>query len=235
MTCASVDRIIIALSISLLGCAMGDAGFNRRGGADSGGIVITRDGAMTIPESDAGQAECIDGTSQACMTSCGSMGSAGCGGGHYGPCVPPVETCNGADDDCDGQADEDQMDRTCTSACGGGVSRCTAGTWSACMGGTPRVETCDGTDEDCDGAIDDGLTRPCTNACGSGNETCVMGRWTGCTAPAPRPELCDGIDQDCDGVPDNGVTRRCTTACGAGNETCSVGTWGACTAPLPVA
>jgi hypothetical protein len=42
-----------------------------------------------------------------CTTSCGSTGSRSCSADcAWGGCIPPAEACNGADDDCDGETDE---------------------------------------------------------------------------------------------------------------------------------
>jgi MYXO-CTERM domain-containing protein len=117
--------------------------------------------------------------------------------------VPPVEVCNGRDDNCNGQIDEGVSNtcRTCTA--GSGIAAC--GTFViapdnmsdpdnvvAQNGGNARhcaVETCNCLDDDCDGQIDEGLT---PNACG---QPC------GCAVPT---ELCDGLDNDCDGDIDEG-------------------------------
>lgn len=98
------------------------------------------------------------------------------GGSGWGACegevLPRTETCNGADDNCDGVADEGCG---CTPGqmqpCGDdlqsavGVGVCRAGTmvcspegrWGACTGATgPREEVCNRVDDDCDGEVDEG-------------------------------------------------------------------------------
>ncbi len=55
--------------------------------------------------------------------------------------VPSFETCNGLDDDCDGDVDERLGDE--------------------CNGCVPAEESCSGQDDDCDGQIDEGGVCPC--------------------------------------------------------------------------
>src|SRR5262245_20311838 len=72
-------------------------------------------------------------------------------------CAAP-ESCNGADDDCDGTADEDFAcvageATACTTSCGSaGTSTCTA----TCDVGAcaPPAEECNGADDDCDSTFD---------------------------------------------------------------------------------
>jgi uncharacterized protein (TIGR03382 family) len=66
-----------------------------------------------------------------------------------------AEICDGLDNDCDGQVDE-ELTRGCSSACGSGVETCQAGTWAGCDAPAPTAETCDGNDNDCDGVVDQG-------------------------------------------------------------------------------
>ncbi|MCZ7687233.1 MAG: VWA domain-containing protein [Sandaracinaceae bacterium] len=109
-----------------------------------------------------------------------------------------VETCNGADDDCDGLADEGF-----TLYCNlpGGVT-------SRTLCADPGETACDGADDNCDGAIDEGLR----NACG--------------TCGAPPAELCNGIDDDCDGpIDEGGVCDVCVVepeTCDAVDNDCDL-------------
>ena len=44
---------------------------------------------------------------EACLTSCGSAGTRKCGANKkWEQCIPPLEECNGKDDDCSGVADD---------------------------------------------------------------------------------------------------------------------------------
>jgi hypothetical protein len=51
--------------------------------------------------------DCLAGTSSGCAASCGTAGSRVCSPAcAWGSCTPPGETCNRADDDCDGLVDD---------------------------------------------------------------------------------------------------------------------------------
>jgi len=117
--------------------------------------------------------------------------------------VPPSETCNGLDDNCNGEIDEGVSNACRMCVAGSGIAAC--GTFTiapdsktdpdnvtAQNGGAARhcaVEACNCQDDNCNGQVDEGLP---PNACGQG---------CGCAVP---PELCDGLDNDCDGDIDEG-------------------------------
>jgi hypothetical protein len=86
-------------------------------------------------------------------------------------CVPIAETCDGTDNDCDGQVDEIGCACTTDTSCfagpasARGVGTCRDGVracddrgeqFLACQGSIgPVAETCNGTDDDCDGETDE--------------------------------------------------------------------------------
>lgn len=97
-----------------------------------------------------------------------------------------AEICDGQDNDCDGQVDED-LSRGCSSACGAGTETCKAGAWVGCDAPQPQAETCDGEDNDCDGQVDEA-----DNMCAS-DEVCTDG-----TCQPPNGDTGTGYKAGCE-------------------------------------
>jgi hypothetical protein len=199
------------------------------------------------------------GAASAATTSGGVAGHAAGGSASTSACSGSQrETCDGLDNDCDGQIDED-LSQQCGSSnmgdCRYGMQVCMNGTWGACEGAVePMAEVCDadGHDENCDGVANEMCdctpqdTRPCgqnQGTCKPGMQSCSdSGHWsTECVgATGPQKELCDSndLDEDCDGNPSNGCectngkVEMCSTGklgvCAAGMRTCSNGQWSSC-------
>ncbi len=140
---------------------------------------------------------------------------------HYSCIV--TETCNGQDDNGNGQIDEifpciKNTSGQCNTTCGSIGSRACD---SNCQQGAcvPPAENCTNLlDDDCDGKID------------CADPDCAQ--FLAC-----KPELCDGADNNGNGVKDEGfecaygATAPCQTSCGSqGHMSCSTATctWGAC-------
>ena len=132
------------------------------------------------------------------------------------------EVCNGIDDDCDGDVDED-LTQSCDTICGPGTQECIDGSWGPCSATNPEPEVCDGKDNDCDGEIDEdtdgaacdtGLAGVCadgiTECLPTGEVVCIQQN-------QPSDEICDGLDNDCDpGTPDGSAEPGLGDACDTG-------------------
>jgi hypothetical protein len=177
-----------------------------------------------------GTGECAAGTMQCVGGALECQGAVG----------PESETCDGLDNDCDGDVDEGNPGGGGT--CGTDTGECLSGTLT-CMGGTltclgdvgPESETCDGLDNDCDGTTDDDVPGA-GSSCGSDTGECVAGTMQCVSASmqcvgdvGPTAEECNNLDDDCDGIiddgnPEGGASCGISTGeCSAGVETCTAG------------
>jgi hypothetical protein len=133
-------------------------------------------------------------------------------------CDREPETCNGADDDCDGDIDEGVPD-CCNvgdeEACGTDVGECVAGTracraagtWGECEGAVePALEICDGLDNDCDPRTNDGAREVTlgTGCDGTGGGEAII------TCESGSLQCVDVLDlDDCPSDPDKTMPGIC--------------------------
>ena len=153
-----------------------------------------------------------------------AAGNTQCSGGALS-CVsvqgPSPETCDNADNDCDGQTDEGNPGGggSCSTGqpgvCSGGTLQCGGGSLSCVANNGPSAETCNNQDDDCDGLIDEGnpggggscstgqpgICAAGTLQCGGGSLSCVANN-------SPTTEICgNNADDDCDGQTDEGCNN----------------------------
>ncbi|MFT7580245.1 MAG: hypothetical protein ACI9MR_001914, partial [Myxococcota bacterium] len=188
----------------------------------------------------------LDGRGDSCAITNAEGTCAGifdCSGAAALTCVgqtPTAETCNNADDNCNGQVDE--TFGTLNDSCSDGVGACRRFGFNVCNGqgddvlcnavsADPSTEICDNIDNDCNGQIDENAAwSDKGDPCNDGDGVCEVqgviqcaadGQSTTCSAVAPAPEqtteagLCNQLDDDCDGSADEDFTDK--------GDLCSVG------------
>jgi hypothetical protein len=153
-----------------------------------------------------------------------------------------AESCDGQDNDCDGDIDEDfptlgfDCDGDDSDLCDFGTFVCSDDTTgvSCDESGQGFSEECDGFDNDCDGKVDETFPTLGSFCDGPDGDECEFGSFV--CAPnglsvvceetgSSLTELCDGQDNDCDGLEDEDFPKVGSGCDGPDADTCASGTW----------
>ncbi|MBK8996420.1 MAG: hypothetical protein IPM35_11820 [Myxococcales bacterium] len=152
---------------------------------------------------------------------------------------PSTETCDGVDNNCNGNVDEgcnclNGTTQGCYTGapgtqgvgqCKAGTQTCTNGNWGACTGQViPTTETCNAKDDNCNGSTDEnnpggggGCTTGLPGICSAGSYQCQGGSLQCVQSQQPAPSDTCGNNQDdnCNGQVDEN--------CGCAHDVCSTG------------
>ena len=186
-----------------------------------GGLAIVAPGCATGNEPTLGDGDGGDdgwgSGSSSSSSGDGGSSSSSVSSSSGKPCSGP-ELCNGLDDDCNGQVDDNvaAVGNPCNTGlmgvCGVGAVDCQDGKPLCVQTNDPMPEVCDNLDNDCNGQVDDnapgggdtcmtGLPGPCA----LGVLACANGAFSCAQQNQAVAEVCgDQVDNDCDGTVDNG-------------------------------
>ena len=171
----------------LVGCGADDACPDGAacGDVDGGRACLPDTGTCDCSAANEGAARLcsVEGPDGTChgIETCAPGAGAGSGWADCDAPTPAVETCNGRDDDCDGEVDEGLLAGPCEQTVPGvgtctGTRVCLGGLGWVCDAATPAPEACDFLDNDCDGEVDEdfkvGAAYAMDEHCGTCFATC---------------------------------------------------------------
>ncbi len=212
-------------------------------GGEAGGTVTESGGCVVSDEvCDLADNDCdgmVDETDPGAGAACETGMPGGCAKGTMAcsdgelACVPDAaaaaELCNGIDDDCDGDADEDEAssgadcDTGMLGVCAAGTIRCESGAEACAQSTLAGAEACNDLDDNCNGQVDEGnpgsgggCNTGMPGVCAGGTESCSDGAFICVQSEFPQAEICgNGLDDDCNGAADD--------ACGCSHDLCAIG------------
>jgi len=141
------------------------------------------------------------------------------------------ETCDGADNDCDGTSDEGNPGggTPCATGncgvCAVGTTNCVGGALQCNQNVSPSVEICDGQDNNCNCTVDEGnpggggaCNTGLLGVCAAGTLNCISGSLSCTQNVSPSAEVCDGLDNNCNGSVDEGVCLANGSVCSSASQ-----------------
>jgi hypothetical protein len=128
-----------------------------------------------------------------------------------------TEVCDGRDNNCNGQVDENNPGGggACATGipgvCSAGTSSCLNGAIACVQNAQAAAEICDGLDNNCNGQVDEnnpGGGGACATGlvgvCSAGTMICQIGSLSCVQNMQASAETCDGLDNNCNGSVDEG-------------------------------